>query len=324
MAARVHGSPTPRKTLTELLPVTLTMEASAVGSSVAAILDAKRSGMEVPRATNVMPVIMPSMSSTQPKISARSAMRAVTRPMKKREPTKQTQPPRYWLEGQRAKSSFHGSATMWKTQSRTVAYFWSSQLPLHSTELANCSRQHAWPSARPPRLTYLSIERSTPPSRSFTSRRLTVRMAASSSPSRSASNSAPSASSKITRKLEATLPALFGRMSISIVCSVTPSSKRRSPSPDVKSYSGMASKRSVRHLTLASPLQPSPRTTTSSIWNFSCCGATSMASLGHLNTPPLSIGDMRTSVDRMGPSVTSVRTWLLCSSMTSAAVSCTK
>mmetsp|Transcript_108930 Transcript_108930/g.313793 ORF Transcript_108930/g.313793 Transcript_108930/m.313793 type:complete len:206 (+) Transcript_108930:341-958(+) len=78
MEAIVHGSPRPRKTLTELLPVTLTTEASAVGSSVAADKDAKRSGILVPTATNVMAVTRSSMPTTQPKISAMSAMTAVT------------------------------------------------------------------------------------------------------------------------------------------------------------------------------------------------------------------------------------------------------
>ena len=57
MAAMIHGIPRPIKTLTELLPVTFPMELSAVFSEVAAILLAKVSGREVPRATKVMAVI---------------------------------------------------------------------------------------------------------------------------------------------------------------------------------------------------------------------------------------------------------------------------
>ena len=57
MAAMIHGIPRPIKTLTELLPVTLPIELSAVFSLTAAILLAKVSGREVPRATNVMAVI---------------------------------------------------------------------------------------------------------------------------------------------------------------------------------------------------------------------------------------------------------------------------
>ena len=57
MDAMIQGSPSPRKTLTELLPVTFPMELSAVFSLTAAILLAKVSGREVPRATKVMAVI---------------------------------------------------------------------------------------------------------------------------------------------------------------------------------------------------------------------------------------------------------------------------
>lgn len=58
MAAIVHGSPRPKKTLTELEPVTLPIELSAVFSDCAACLDAKRSGKEVPNATNVIAVTL--------------------------------------------------------------------------------------------------------------------------------------------------------------------------------------------------------------------------------------------------------------------------
>ena len=56
MAAMLQGSPRPRKTLTELLPVTFPMALSACFSCMAAVLDANRSGRDVPRATNVMAV----------------------------------------------------------------------------------------------------------------------------------------------------------------------------------------------------------------------------------------------------------------------------
>ena len=57
MAAIIQGIPSPINTLTELLPVTFPIELSAVFSEVAAILLAKVSGREVPRATKVMAVI---------------------------------------------------------------------------------------------------------------------------------------------------------------------------------------------------------------------------------------------------------------------------
>ena len=49
-----HGSPSPRKTLTELEPVTFPIALSACLSPTAAALDANVSGREVPRATKVM------------------------------------------------------------------------------------------------------------------------------------------------------------------------------------------------------------------------------------------------------------------------------
>ena len=54
MAAMDQGRPRPRKTLTELEPVTLPMELSAYRSCTAAVLLAKRSGKEVPIATSVI------------------------------------------------------------------------------------------------------------------------------------------------------------------------------------------------------------------------------------------------------------------------------
>ena len=56
MAAIIQGIPRPINTFTELLPVTFPIELSAVFSEVAAILLAKVSGREVPRATKVMAV----------------------------------------------------------------------------------------------------------------------------------------------------------------------------------------------------------------------------------------------------------------------------
>merc|ERR1719359_1326256 len=55
--AMSQGRPRPRNTLTELEPVTLPTELSAVSSCVAALLEAKVSGREVPRATKVMAVM---------------------------------------------------------------------------------------------------------------------------------------------------------------------------------------------------------------------------------------------------------------------------
>lgn len=54
MLAISQGKPRPRKTLTELLPVTFPMALSAYFSFIAAARLAKRSGRDVPRATKVM------------------------------------------------------------------------------------------------------------------------------------------------------------------------------------------------------------------------------------------------------------------------------
>ena len=92
MEAIIQGSPNPRNTLTELLPVTFPTELSAVFSLTAAVLLAKVSGREVPRATKVMAVTGSSRPMRQPKMEARSPMRAVRTAMKPRATTKVIQP----------------------------------------------------------------------------------------------------------------------------------------------------------------------------------------------------------------------------------------
>ena len=56
MVAMTQGRPSPRNTLTLFDPVTFPQELSAVASCWAAVLEANKSGNEVPRATNVMAV----------------------------------------------------------------------------------------------------------------------------------------------------------------------------------------------------------------------------------------------------------------------------
>lgn len=65
-----QGRPSPRNTLTELDPVTFPTASSAYLSYLAAMLDAKVSGIEVPIATNVMAVIGGGMPNTHPISSA--------------------------------------------------------------------------------------------------------------------------------------------------------------------------------------------------------------------------------------------------------------
>ena len=79
--AITHGSPSPRKTLTELDPVTFPIASSAVSEFLAAVIDAKVSGKEVPRATKVMAVIDYFRPITHPKTVAISPTTAVTIPI---------------------------------------------------------------------------------------------------------------------------------------------------------------------------------------------------------------------------------------------------
>lgn len=61
-----HASPTPRKTLTALLPVIFPMAGSAVGSSSAAILLANVSGIDVPAATKLSAVTVSARPIVHP------------------------------------------------------------------------------------------------------------------------------------------------------------------------------------------------------------------------------------------------------------------
>ena len=93
MEAISHGVPSPRNTFTELLPVTLPIDASAYFSLVAATLLAKRSGRLVPRATNVNAVTSFFKPTRQPNTEARSPMIAVKIPIMARQTTNASQPP---------------------------------------------------------------------------------------------------------------------------------------------------------------------------------------------------------------------------------------
>merc|ERR1719428_981204 len=106
MEPMTQGRPNPRKTLTELLPVTLPIEASAYGSPMAAALEAKVSGREVPRATKVMAVIESSIPKEQPRSPARSPIMTVTPAIPHRETKKQSQPPQKSVGGINANRTF--------------------------------------------------------------------------------------------------------------------------------------------------------------------------------------------------------------------------
>ena len=79
--------------MTLLLPVTLPMALSAVLSDVAAALDAKVSGSEMPKATKVMAVTLSLRPTRHPKMPARSPTMTVKSPIIPRETKKQGHPP---------------------------------------------------------------------------------------------------------------------------------------------------------------------------------------------------------------------------------------
>lgn len=76
-----HGSPRPRNTLTQLEPVTLPTAESAFGDYWAAVLLAKVSGKEVPRATRVIAVTEALRPIAHPRIVATSPTNMVMTPM---------------------------------------------------------------------------------------------------------------------------------------------------------------------------------------------------------------------------------------------------
>mmetsp|Transcript_263 Transcript_263/g.612 ORF Transcript_263/g.612 Transcript_263/m.612 type:complete len:327 (-) Transcript_263:412-1392(-) len=139
MEATDHDNPSPRKTLTELLPVTLPMLLSAMGSWMAAVLEANVSGSDVPSATKVMAQIEGGMPRAQPSRLARSPRRAVQRPIMSREQPKQTLPPQNSVGGTTAKSTFQGTLMTWKAQSVNPASACDSASPPTYRASANWS-----------------------------------------------------------------------------------------------------------------------------------------------------------------------------------------
>lgn len=91
--AITHGSPRPKKTFTELDPVTLPTAESACFSAAAAAILANVSGREVPRATKVMAVTDGKIPNTHPNKFANSPTIKVTNPINPSERKKQGNPP---------------------------------------------------------------------------------------------------------------------------------------------------------------------------------------------------------------------------------------
>lgn len=81
VVATTHGSPRPKKTFTEFEPVTLPTASSAYFSFLAAVIEAKVSGSDVPSATNVIALIGAGTPRTHPKAVAIYSTKYVTKPI---------------------------------------------------------------------------------------------------------------------------------------------------------------------------------------------------------------------------------------------------
>mmetsp|Transcript_4647 Transcript_4647/g.10253 ORF Transcript_4647/g.10253 Transcript_4647/m.10253 type:complete len:215 (-) Transcript_4647:1553-2197(-) len=122
------------------------MDASALGSCMAAVLDANVSGNDVPNATKVIAVISSGRSRTQPSMDAMSPTMAVTPPVINKLKKKVSQPPQYFVGGTNAKTSFQGTLTTCNAQSATEASFCASADPLQYKASIICS--NTLPAAR--------------------------------------------------------------------------------------------------------------------------------------------------------------------------------
>lgn len=91
--------------MTELLPVILPIELSAVFSWLAAVLLAKRSGTLVPTATNVMAVTVSERPTKQPKMAAKSPIIAVRNPIIDSAQRNDSQPPQIEVGGTNANNT---------------------------------------------------------------------------------------------------------------------------------------------------------------------------------------------------------------------------
>merc|ERR1719433_673726 len=133
--AMTHGSPSPKNTFTELLPVTLPTAASASGAMIVAVREANVSGIEVPKATMVIATIGLLIPIIQPNVPANSPIKNVTSPITAKDEKNVTQPLQYPVGGKNAKIIFHGKDNPWRKKS--IALGSSGQLAASS----NCSCQ---------------------------------------------------------------------------------------------------------------------------------------------------------------------------------------
>mmetsp|Transcript_15500 Transcript_15500/g.28478 ORF Transcript_15500/g.28478 Transcript_15500/m.28478 type:complete len:234 (-) Transcript_15500:1167-1868(-) len=230
MEAIIHGKPKPRKTFTELLPVTFPTAMSAVGSSTAATFDANVSGKEVPIATIVMAVTPGLRPRTQPSSPARSPMKPVNSPIMASATQKQSQPLQYAGGGTKANKTFHGKAMMCKVHSPAVASCtWSSSLAEFGRKAENhCSFHSRVPCCQASKFILLSMSR----------RMLFVKPAARSevmlTPQIAKSSSThcvrPGMSLRTTKKRSLPSQEGFGRILMTTSCDITPGRNTNSPS----------------------------------------------------------------------------------------------
>ena len=96
---------------------------SAFSEFLAAVILAKVSGSEVPKATNVIAVTDSSIPRTHPRTVAISPTTNVTRPIKEREITNDAAPFQTEAGGIKANNTFQPIATKWnKASYRSISY----------------------------------------------------------------------------------------------------------------------------------------------------------------------------------------------------------
>jgi len=106
ITAITQGRPRPRNTFTELEPVMLPIAESADSEFLAADMEAKVSGREVPRATRVIAVIESSMFISQPSRVANYSTIAVQSPINRRATKKAAFPLNMLGGGTQANATF--------------------------------------------------------------------------------------------------------------------------------------------------------------------------------------------------------------------------
>lgn len=111
--ANTHGIPSPKNTFTELDPVTLPIAGSAQVESLAAFMDARVSGSDVPIPTIVIAVTEDLSPMTHPNKFANSPTIAVMIPIKESATKKANHPPHFYFGGIKENKAFHTIVKKW-------------------------------------------------------------------------------------------------------------------------------------------------------------------------------------------------------------------